>query len=111
MTPKGYRKRPSYKAIVDMVENAVSAISKEMIKWAFECCGIAECGGVVPLEKLNQWFKTVISWKDSAGLIEAGQLSSDDEDEGVGAGSVDDEVVERRPGDEISDNEYSDEFE
>ena len=41
MTAKGYRRRPSYQAVVDMVLKAVHSLSPENIRKSFRVCGIA----------------------------------------------------------------------
>ena len=115
-TAKGYRKRPSYQEIVDMVSNALSTISSENIKRAFECCGIASMGRSVGSNLLNQRLKTILSWEK--GAIGLAQISSaeiveqSDEDQ-----ESDDEqllpIDPQEQSEEKSDEEddYSDEYE
>uniref|UniRef100_A0A914XQ42 HTH CENPB-type domain-containing protein n=1 Tax=Plectus sambesii TaxID=2011161 RepID=A0A914XQ42_9BILA len=68
-TRKGYRKRPSYQHILDMVSNAMNAIDSEAIKRAFRCCGIAAYGKIVPVDDLNERLQLVLSWKDQTVKI------------------------------------------
>ncbi len=52
-TEKGYRRKPTYQYIVDFVNEAASNLRPEIVKTAFECCGIAEKGANVAKGKLN----------------------------------------------------------
>ena len=52
-TPKGYRKRPSYEQILQMVSNGLKVIKTEVIKNSFEVCGIAPHGKKVPVQHLT----------------------------------------------------------
>jgi hypothetical protein len=63
-TPKGYRKRPSYQALINFVDKAIQKISPEIIKRSFECCGIGEFGTDIPREKMNSKICDVLSFAD-----------------------------------------------
>lgn len=93
-----------------MVTNAIHSISLENVKRAFECCGIAAHGASVPEERLNERLRTVLSWRDSHGLVEERELHDDEDDDGIGAGSGEEEIIERRENDPLSDLDYLEEF-
>lgn len=96
-TAKGYRKRPSYQEIVDMVSISLDAIKEETIKKAFRCCGIAEKGQVVPLSELNSRLRGIVSFFNK-GIVENPQLDPfqglEEEDDDDGDESDGEEVVE-----------------
>ncbi len=89
-TPKGYRKRPSYQAIIDMVSNAQYSLRKETVQKSFRCCGISAKGGEVPGEELNTRLKTVLK-EDEIGTVEL-------ESETDGDSEDDEEIVEAEEG-------------
>ncbi len=100
-TPGGYRQRPSYQAIVDMVSNALDAIQPEMIKRAFECCGIQENGVKVPMERLHEQLRNVLLCTDE----EESATENDSDDSGAGADSGDEVLAERGADEEDSDDD------
>jgi hypothetical protein len=107
-TPSGYRKRPSYQAIVDMVSLATDAIQPTAVIRAFETCGIAENGQEVPIELLNERLREILLCEESGrGLQE--MPPDENDDDGAGADSGDELLEERRPDEEQSDD-YSDEY-
>lgn len=59
-TTKGYRKRPSYQKIVDMVISACDKIPSISIQRSFECCGIAANGLEVEIEILNHKLRSIL---------------------------------------------------
>ena len=94
-TRKGYRKRPSYQAIVDMVVNASKGISSDTIQKAFECCGVAANGKEVPVLKMNHLLQNILV--NNSGLVSENEINLEPEhdDDGIGAGSGDDELTEK----------------
>ena len=80
-TPKGYRKRPSYEQILEMVSKAVRSIRREVIVNSFEVCGIAPHGKKVPVEHLNGRLRGVLGYKEGIeDLPEDDPLSSSEEE-------------------------------
>jgi transposase-like protein len=59
-TPKGYRKRPSWETVLEIVSKSVKEIKKETITKSFESCGIAENGRRVESEKLNHKLQSIL---------------------------------------------------
>uniref|UniRef100_A0A914WZJ4 DDE-1 domain-containing protein n=1 Tax=Plectus sambesii TaxID=2011161 RepID=A0A914WZJ4_9BILA len=109
-TPSGYRKRPSYQEIIDMVSLATDAIQMTAISRAFETCGIAPNGQEVPTALLNERLRDALSCEESViGLREELSELNDDDDEGAGADSGD-EVLEERTADDEPSDDYSDEY-
>ena len=101
MTKKGYRRRPSYQAMVDMVSKAVKCLSKESIQKSFRCCGIAANGQVVPRSELNGRLKSSLEGAfHAADEDEENDFISDDENL-----DIDDGVQFIRISDDSSDDE------
>ena len=69
MTTKGYRRRPSYQAVVDMVLKAVHSLSPESIKKSFRVSGIAAEGEKVPENELNERLKQLLVAPENAGMV------------------------------------------
>ena len=69
MTAKGYRRRPSYQAVVDMVLKAVHSLSPESIRKSFRVCGIAAEGEKVPENELNERLKQLLMAAENAGMV------------------------------------------
>jgi len=61
MTSKGYRRRPSYQSLVDMVSQSVRSLSQESIKKSFRVCGIAAEGEEVPEAELHSRLKQMLT--------------------------------------------------
>ena len=61
MTSKGYRRRPSYQSLVDMVSQSVRSLSQESIKKSFRVCGIAAEGEEVPETELHGRLKQMLT--------------------------------------------------
>ena len=53
ITNKGYRRRPSYQSLVDMVSQSVHSLSQESIKKSFRVCGTAAEGEEIPETELH----------------------------------------------------------
>lgn len=94
-TPKGYRRRPSYQDIVDMVSLSLKEISERTIVTSFECCGISEKGLPVPSDKLNGRLKLLTESAD--GLLELQDSDCDD-----GDSDSSDELEEDQEDDQMS---------
>ena len=69
MTAKGYRRRPSYQAVVDMVLKVVHSLSPESIRKSFRVCGIAAEGETVPENELNERLKQLLVAPENAGMV------------------------------------------
>ncbi len=69
-TPKGYRKRPSYQAVIDMVSLSLDSLKEEVIQKAFKCSGIEEKGIKVPMAELNHNLRAVLAFLEE-GIAEA----------------------------------------
>ena len=61
MTSIGYRRRPSYQLLVDMVSQSVRSLSQESIKKSFRVCGIAAEGEEVPETELHGGLKQILT--------------------------------------------------
>ena len=61
ITNKGYRRRPSYQSLVDMVSQSVRSLSQESIKKSFRVCGIAAEGKEVPETELHGRLKQMLT--------------------------------------------------
>ena len=72
----GNRKHPDYETMVEMVVNAMKAVSPEVICSSFKVCGIAPYGQDVPQEELNQRLRMVMSFTPN-------ELISNDDDERI----------------------------
>ena len=87
LTKKGYRRRPSYQVMVDMVSKAVHCLGKESIQKSFRFCGIAADGQVVPESELNRSLKSSSEGAYHTTDADEGDDSIDDEnldlDDGV----------------------------
>ena len=68
MAAKGYRRQPSYQAVVDMVLN-VHSLSPESIRKSFRVCGIAAEGEKVPENELNERLKQFLVAPENAGMV------------------------------------------
>ncbi len=92
-TPKGYRKRPSYQEVINMVSLAMDSLKRDVIKRSFLCCGICEKGQNVPLAQLNKNLQMVLSVleKGIAPDVDLNHLGLEDSDEEE---SDQDEIVE-----------------
>ena len=60
ITAKGYRRQPSYQAVVDMVLKTVHNLSPESIRKSFRMCDIAAVGEKVPENELNERLKHLL---------------------------------------------------
>ena len=61
ITNKGYRRRPSYQSLLDMVSQSVRSLSQESIKKSFRVCGIAAEGEEVPENELHGRLKQMLT--------------------------------------------------
>ncbi len=104
-TPAGYRQRPSYQAIIDMVANASDTVTPEKIIRAFECCGIVKKGEEVQAEKLNEQLKLVLSWKKETGLVENQEIEDENDDDGAGADSGEEALFQVNDNEEMSSDD------
>ena len=75
-TNAGNRKHPDYETMVEMVVNAMKAVSPEVICSSFKVCGIAPYGQDVPQEELNQRLRMVTPFTPN-------ELISNDDDERI----------------------------
>ncbi len=103
-TKKGYRKRPGYKEVVDMVSNAISSLKREAVQKSFVCCGISSEAAEVARDDLNSRLKSVLSVEEEGVEelnSEANEGGSDDEQEEV----IEVEVSVQSSG-ESSEEEY-----
>ncbi|CAL8094661.1 unnamed protein product [Calicophoron daubneyi] len=89
-----HKKRPSYQAIVDVVVNASKGISSDTMKKAFECCGVADDGKEFPVSKTSHLLQNILV--NNSGLVSENEINLEPEhgDDGIGAGSGDDELIE-----------------
>ena len=86
-TPKGYRKRPSYQAIVDMVSSATKKLQVESICKAFKVSGIAANGVNVQDNDLNTRLREALGI--ASGVVEDnGAHDEEPEDESPEEGNV-----------------------
>ncbi len=116
-TAKGYRKRPSYQAIIDMVNLSLDSLSQEAIKKSFCCCGIAEKGQEVTKEELHTRLKDLLDNGEeeersgSAGKARVSFEEEDREEGDSGGDEVEGEelVAQQEGGEEISSEELSEE--
>ena len=69
MTAKGYRRRPLYQAVVDMVLKVVHSLSPESIRKSFRVCGIAAEGETVPENELNERLKQLLVAPENTGMV------------------------------------------
>ena len=69
MTAKGYCRRPSYQAVVDMALKVVHSLSRESIIKSFRVCGIAAEGEKVPENELNELMKQFLVAPKNAGMV------------------------------------------
>ena len=69
MTAKGYRRKPSYQAVVDMVLKAVRSLLPASIRKSFRMCGIAAEGEKVPENELNERLKQLLVAPENAGMV------------------------------------------
>ena len=69
MNAKGYRRRPSYQAVVDMVLKAVHSHSPESIKKSFRVCGIAADEEKVLENELNERLKQLLVAPENAEMV------------------------------------------
>ena len=46
-TPSGNRQRPSYQTIIDMIEDSLHQLDANLVKRAFECCGLSTEQGIL----------------------------------------------------------------
>ncbi|CAL8070988.1 unnamed protein product [Calicophoron daubneyi] len=69
-------------------------ISSDTIKKAFECCGVAVNGKEVPVLKMNHLLQNILV--NNSGLVSENEINLEPEhdDDGIGAESGDDELIE-----------------
>ena len=80
-TPKGYRKRPSYEQILQMVSKDARSIRREVIVNSFEVCGIAPHRKKVIVKHLNGRLRGILGYKEGIeDLPEDDTLSSTEEE-------------------------------
>ncbi len=88
-TQKGYRKRPSYQHVIDMVSLSLSDLKSESIRSSFRCCGVGERGEEIPKEDMNSRLRAYMDLLDEPkhrlrilqGLEEEREESDGDEEE------------------------------
>ena len=68
-TGKGYRRRPSYQAVVDMVLKAVHSLLPESIRKSFRVYVIAAEGEKVLENELNERLKQLLMAPKNAGMV------------------------------------------
>ena len=69
MTAKGYRRPPSYQAVVDMMLKVVHSLLLESIRKSFLVCGIASEGEKVPENELNERLKQLLVAPENARMV------------------------------------------
>lgn len=81
-TTNGYRKRPSYQNLVDFVSCATNKVNTEVVKRAFECCGIGGFGQRVAVVKLNLKLRNIM--EEGPNLVGSGSrmMLSEENDDG-----------------------------
>lgn len=89
-TPKGYRKRPSYDAIVQMVSRALLSVRPETVMNAFTACGVAAGGQAVATNSLNSHLRRVLGGEDVAADVTADADEESSESLGEESSSDDD---------------------
>ena len=69
MTANGYRRRPSYQAVVGMMLKVVHSRLLENIRKNFQVCGIAAEGEKVPENELNERLKQLFVAPENAEML------------------------------------------